>query len=238
MKTKVLYQHKRLDNNKIFYVGIRTESRAYSKHSRNKHWNNIINKTEYKVEILKYNLSVEEAFDLEKILISWYGRNNLSNMTDGGDGCKNLCHTIESRKKMSKSHTGKKLSKESILKRTKHFYKKIINIETKEIYKNIDEILKTYNDFNKVKLRNQLNGTTINYSNFIYLEDYKNKILIRKQDNKRKQVIDITNNIIYKSMLEASKKNNIPLSTLNKYLKNIITNKSNLRFYNETENNN
>lgn len=237
MKTKVLYQHKRLDNNKIFYVGIGTESRAHSKNSRNKHWKNIINKTDYNVEILKYNLSVEEAFDLEKILISWYGRSNLSNMTDGGDGCKNLQHTIDSKKKMSISHTGKKLSKESILKRTEHFYKKIINIETKEIYKNINEVLKTYKDFNKVKLRNQLNGTTINYSNFIYLEDYKNKILIRKQDNKRKQVIDVTNNIIYKSMLEASIKNNIPLSTLNKYLKNIITNKSNLRFYYETKDN-
>ncbi len=230
MNNKVLYQHKRLDNSCIFYVGIGNIERAYSKHGRNKHWKNIINKTDYEVQILKYNLSVYEAFEMEKGLISFYKRENLSNMTDGGDGCKNLKHSVESKLKMSKSHTGKKLSKESILKRSEHFYKKIIDIETNTIYKNIDELLKTFKSFNKVKLRNQLNGTTVNYSTFRYLKDYKNNILIKKENKRRRKILDTSTNIIYNSMLEVSDKFKIPLSTLIKYLKNIIKNKTTFIF--------
>ena len=51
-----LYRHIRLDKNEVFYVGIGTKrnnndySRAYSKLLRNKWWNNIINKTSYRIE--------------------------------------------------------------------------------------------------------------------------------------------------------------------------------------------
>ncbi len=58
-----LYRHIRLDTNEVFYIGIGTiipfvkkfESvykRAHSKNDRNNHWKNIVNKTDYKVEII------------------------------------------------------------------------------------------------------------------------------------------------------------------------------------------
>ena len=54
-----VYRHRRLDTNKIFYVGIsktKNFKRAYSKNNRNIHWKRIVNKTDYNVEILKSNL--------------------------------------------------------------------------------------------------------------------------------------------------------------------------------------
>lgn len=88
----IVYRHRRLDTNEIFYVGIgKTEKRAYVKHQRNIIWHRITNKTDYKVEIMCQDLLWEEACDIEKYLIKYYGRRDLGlgtlvNLTDGGDG--------------------------------------------------------------------------------------------------------------------------------------------------------
>jgi hypothetical protein len=117
----IVYSHKRLDNNTIFYIGIgNTEKRAFSKHNRNKHWNNLIKKTDYKVEILFKDLSWKNACKKEVELISLYGRKDLNkgllvNMTDGGDGVKG--HSEESIKKIITAHKGKIHTKEQIQKR-------------------------------------------------------------------------------------------------------------------------
>lgn len=79
MKNIVIYQHIRLDTNKVFYIGIGSEKRSKSKKGRNNIWNRIVNKTEYEVQILKSDLIWEEACELEKILISWHGRINNKN---------------------------------------------------------------------------------------------------------------------------------------------------------------
>lgn len=71
----IVYKHTRLDKNEIFYIGIgKTEKRAYSLLNRNKHWYNIVSKTEYKIDILHENLSWEEACKKEIELIAFYGR--------------------------------------------------------------------------------------------------------------------------------------------------------------------
>jgi hypothetical protein len=80
---KLVYRHRRLDNNKVFYIGIGNEKRPYSK-KRNKHWQNVVNKTDYVVEIISENLSLEDACELEMFLISEYGVKNLTNITCGG----------------------------------------------------------------------------------------------------------------------------------------------------------
>ena len=42
----IVYRHRRLDNNQIFYIGIgNKEKRAYIKTKRSKFWNKINNKT-------------------------------------------------------------------------------------------------------------------------------------------------------------------------------------------------
>lgn len=92
-----VYRHIRKDKNEVFYIGIGTKrnnndySRAYSKWLRNKWWNNIVNKTDYKVEILLENNERKFICEKEKEFIKLYGRRNLNkgalvNLTDGGEG--------------------------------------------------------------------------------------------------------------------------------------------------------
>ena len=102
MEKYFVYQHIREDKNSIFYIGIgkiRTDSlattdkmkhyRAYSKQGRNPIWKAIVNKTSYIVEIVKTDISKEEAINLEISLIEKYGKIKnkglLSNITDGGE---------------------------------------------------------------------------------------------------------------------------------------------------------
>lgn len=111
----VVYTHTRLDTEELFYVGIgKTEKRAYSKHSRNKHWIHITNKTQYRVAIVETGLSWEEACIKERELIKKYGRKVegglLTNLTEGGDG-NTSPRTQETRKKISDSGKGKRSSK-------------------------------------------------------------------------------------------------------------------------------
>ena len=68
----VVYQHIRLDNNSIFYIGIGSVKRPYDKRMRSKFWNSIVNKVGYKVEIIYENLTWKEACNLEKSLIKKY----------------------------------------------------------------------------------------------------------------------------------------------------------------------
>lgn len=88
----IVYRHRRLDTNKIFYIGIgKSEERAYSNTSRNYHWRNITKNTKYNVEIVATEISWEDACELESFLISEYGRRDLKlgdlvNMTGGGEG--------------------------------------------------------------------------------------------------------------------------------------------------------
>ena len=118
----IVYRHRRLDNNTIFYIGIgKEEKRAYQLRSRNQYWKNIISKTKYEVEIIADNISYEDAKELEIFLISLYGRKDLDkgllcNMTDGGDGNTNF--SIDLKNKISNSLKGKKQSEETILKRS------------------------------------------------------------------------------------------------------------------------
>jgi hypothetical protein len=106
----ILYQHRRLDTNEIFYVGIgKTIKRAYYKHNRNRHWHNIVNKVGYKVEILSENLTWDDACEQERTLIAFIGRfdlklGSLTNQTNGGDGSTNP--SVETRQKRSQSLHG------------------------------------------------------------------------------------------------------------------------------------
>jgi len=112
----IVYIHRRKDIEdpflNVFYVGIGSfNTRAFSKYSRNKYWGNIIKKHEYITEITHNDILIEEAYAIEKYLISFYGRHdlglgNLANMTDGGEGIVNLSE--EARKKMSESRIGSK----------------------------------------------------------------------------------------------------------------------------------
>lgn len=87
----IVYIHIRLDKNEPFYIGIGKDiKRAYISKRRNPLWNNIVNKTEYEVQILFEDVTREFACEKEMELIQLYGRFDLgtgilANMTDGGE---------------------------------------------------------------------------------------------------------------------------------------------------------
>jgi group I intron endonuclease len=123
----VLYAHKRLSDNRVFYIGIgRNKKRAYSKTSRNKHWHSVVNKHGYSVAILIDGADYNELLKLEVIYISLFGRKDLRkgelvNKTDGGDSTLGMIHSDETKNKISKirkenpvrSMKGKKHSEET-----------------------------------------------------------------------------------------------------------------------------
>jgi hypothetical protein len=83
----VVYFHRRGDNNQVFYVGVGDKKkRAYVKGGRNQYWKNIVKKHGYSVEIVNQDITFDEALELEKEYIKSFGRDTLTNMTDGGQG--------------------------------------------------------------------------------------------------------------------------------------------------------
>ena len=112
----IVYQHRRLDTNEVFYVGIgKTIKRAYTKKFRNDHWHSVVKLHGYEVDVLFTDITWEEACQKEIELIKKYGRADLNegslvNKTDGGDGNNNLIFTEEHKRKISQSHKGNKYS--------------------------------------------------------------------------------------------------------------------------------
>lgn len=146
-----LYRHIRLDKNQVFYIGIGTipndkilkqlgythksfYRRAYDrKKSRNSYWLNIINNTQYRVEIMFETDDINLIKQKEIEFISLY-KNSLCNMTIGGDGIKSYKHTDETKRRISRSLKGKKKSKSHINNINKRKSKKIIMYNDKEVH--------------------------------------------------------------------------------------------------------
>ena len=111
-----VYVHRRNDTGSVFYVGKGSRNRAFWKNNRNKHWHFIVDKHGYKVEIVINNLTEQYAFDLEKELIAFYGRSNLCNYSDGGDGSSGAIRTEEMKNHMREKMLGRKFSDATIKK--------------------------------------------------------------------------------------------------------------------------
>lgn len=168
----LVYRHRRLDNYKIFYIGFsKNHRRPYQKDGRNSHWNRIVNKVGYNIEIIADGLSEKDALELEEFLILEYGRvdlstGNLVNKTSGGENSKHSPETIEKirqsklgdknhqyGKKQSietikmriKSNTGKKKSIESIEKTKKTSIKIGQSKKTKLIDYKTGEVIGIFN---------------------------------------------------------------------------------------------
>lgn len=133
-----VYIHRRMTDDKPFYVGKGTGKRAYSSFNRNKYWNNVKNKHGMIVEILFDNLTEDESLQAESdvILELRYFGYPLTNLTSGGESPR---LSEESRKKMSESHLGKSRSSEAVAKTTAfHTGRK----RTDQTRRNISEALK------------------------------------------------------------------------------------------------
>ena len=114
-----VYEHWRPDTNSCFYVGLGSGNRAFKK-KRNSYYNNVIKKLnlmgfDREVKFFAKGLTQKEAEKLEIERINFWGREKLTNLTDGGDGVRNP--SIEIRRKIgiasSLSNKGRKQSDES-----------------------------------------------------------------------------------------------------------------------------
>lgn len=101
-----VYVHCRATDGRVFYVGKGTKQRAWSSDRRNAHWNNIVKKHGYCVEIVQDGMQEWWAFELEREFIALHGRGNqfLCNATDGGEGAAGAKRSLETRKKLSEAH--------------------------------------------------------------------------------------------------------------------------------------
>ena len=129
-----LYRHIRLDKNEPFYIGIGSDSnneykRANTHKNRNKHWENIVAKTEYRVDILCDDMTWEEVIKKEIEFIALYGRvdlktGTLCNLTGGGQGAFGYIKTKEHIEKIRLIHKGRKMSFEQRLEFNKNYLKR------------------------------------------------------------------------------------------------------------------
>lgn len=238
----LLYRHIRLDTNETFYIGIGNKKRPYVKYRRNNYWTNIVNKTEYKIEILFDNLTWEDACELEKSLIWLYGRKDkglgsLSNMTDGGEGSKGTIVKSETLSKKRLSMLNKVRTPEHCLNISKsktgvnhHFYGKTFSESHRLKIKKSNTGRKRSND-SKLKMSLSKKGVKFSESHIKNLQDsLKLKYETCEFIGSSKKVIDVNNLIIYKSLLDACKKLNLNYSAAGAQIRGQNKNKTGLTY--------
>lgn len=109
-----VYVHRRTDNNQVFYVGkASSRKRCYSRHGRNKHWERVANKYGFVVDIVLSGLTNEQACKNEIDLIAFYGIENLTNKTTGGEGAPGNVISEKQRKYMSELFKGRPVSEKT-----------------------------------------------------------------------------------------------------------------------------
>ena len=110
-----VYVHMKATDDSVFYVGKGTKYRYTTKQGRNQYWNRIVSKHGFVAEIVKSNLSFDEANAYEIELIKQLkGQGcNLCNLTDGGEGCLGVKKTVEQKAAISAKNKGKKRTAET-----------------------------------------------------------------------------------------------------------------------------
>lgn len=104
-----VYVHRRLTDNKPFYVGKGSGNRAYSTNGRNRYWKSVRDKHGMRVEIVFENLTEEESFqcEIDTILEFKYFGYKLTNATTGGEGASGLKFTDQQRLNIANGTSGK-----------------------------------------------------------------------------------------------------------------------------------
>lgn len=129
-----VYVHRRLTDNKPFYVGKGKGNRAFTSNGRNDYWKNTKDKHGFSVEIVFENLTEDEAFQCEKDTITefrYFGY-PLTNLTDGGEGVSGIKQSAETIRKRVLKNTGKKRTEETKLLLSNSLKGKIVSEETRK----------------------------------------------------------------------------------------------------------
>jgi len=110
-----VYVHMKATDDSVFYVGKGCKYRYTTKQGRNQYWNRIVEKHGFVAEIVKSNLSFDEANAYEIQLIQELKEQGcvLCNMTAGGEGCLGVKKTDEQKAAISAKNKGRKWSEES-----------------------------------------------------------------------------------------------------------------------------
>lgn len=193
-----IYVHFKKGTDIPFYIGKGKNRRLKSKCGRNQYWYNIVNKYDFEAIKIEEGLSEEESNESEKYWIAQFKSwgFNLANMTDGGDGISGWKHSESSKKKMSESKKGRRLSPNT------EFKKGMISLNKGK--KHSKETKKKISDSKKGK-KGYWTG--------------KKRIFTLEHKMKLSHSI-IINNIEYYSIKEASRETKIPESTIHYRLKN------------------
>lgn len=102
-----VYVHKTMDG-RVFYVGKGFGARDAETKKRSNKWKAIVQTSGgHIVERVAQNLSECGAFELERRLIAIYGRANLCNLTDGGEGSSGYRHTDEAKTAVGDANRGR-----------------------------------------------------------------------------------------------------------------------------------
>lgn len=112
MNNYYVYLHRRLTDNKVFYVGKGKNKRAWTTSGRNNRWTKTYKKHGRYVELIFENLSEQDAFEIERDVIcemSYHFNSTLCNMTKGGEGTSGIRHSAERKRQIgehskSRSH--------------------------------------------------------------------------------------------------------------------------------------
>lgn len=217
-----VYRHRRLDTNKIFYIGIGSDpKRPYSKYGRNTFWKRVVSKTDYEVEIIAILPIWELACELEELLIKEYGRRdlglgNLCNLTNGGEGIRNP--SLETRLKISESKKGKKLSKEHYTKLQEGRSKYTLPKETIKII--------VQKNTGKKRTKEQCERISISLKGKISTPEARaNRIKIRGR-----KVIDTSTNEVYDCIQDAATAMGIKYKLLQSWVSGKRINKSTIKY--------
>lgn len=94
----------------VFYVGLGSLKRAYSRRNRNKKWNNLVNILgKYSVFIFESGLTFEQASEIEIKLIESIGKNKLTNISLGGRASAlGMRHSAEFKQRISMNNPNKR----------------------------------------------------------------------------------------------------------------------------------
>lgn len=111
-----VYAHCRKTDNKVFYIGKGSVKRANAKSfsGRNEFWIRTVKKYDFYSVILYRDLTEKAAFKIECDLILEIGKENLCNITDGGEGTSGRICSEETKAYMSAIFKGIKPSRKTI----------------------------------------------------------------------------------------------------------------------------
>lgn len=130
MNNYYVYGIKDIITNQVFYIGKGKNKRydihldvciKYEKPPKGYNCIKLFNKIKFMLKnknipvIVKFceNLNEIDALNEEVRLIAQYGRKNLCNLTNGGEGLSGHIHSPETRRKLSKSLTGRPMSEKT-----------------------------------------------------------------------------------------------------------------------------